>query len=148
MGVTQTECELLRSAAPKSAVMECQLSAASQGLLELFVGKWREWGCVCRDVNVREAQSETFLFIVTVYGMRKSSAHTHTHTVLCSFTAEIHEGNTCICKQALWDGDCPSCGEVFTLISSSLLPFFLPITATCYLVNEAFLFSNCSWLAL
>lgn len=78
MGVTQTECELLRSAAPKGAVMECQLSAASQGLSGLFVGKWRERGCVCRDVNSQEAQRETFLFIVTAYGMRKSSAHTHT----------------------------------------------------------------------
>lgn len=40
MAVTQTECELLRGAAPSGVVIARQLSAASQGLLEQ---------CFCRE---------------------------------------------------------------------------------------------------
>lgn len=39
--------------------------------------------CVCRSVDVQEAQSEAFLFIVTLCRMRKSPADTHVrHTPL------------------------------------------------------------------
>ena len=82
VGVTQAECEPLRGAAPRGVVVARQLSPASRGLLELciffffFVGergkRERESLCVCKNVDVQEAQREAFPFIVAAYRMRKS----------------------------------------------------------------------------
>lgn len=74
--------EPLRGAAPRGVVVARQLSPASQGLLELcaFVflflcgeaGEERERVCVCKNVDVQEAQREAFPFTVAAYRMRKS----------------------------------------------------------------------------
>lgn len=142
VGVTQTECEPLRGAAPRGVADARQLSPASQGLLELcvflfffvFVGERgkRERVCVCKNVDVREAQREAFPFIVAAYRMRKSPECTR-RTLLRILTAKSHQGNTCICKQALCETDHPSSGEVFRsnfLLSLNFFIFFfiLPIT--------------------
>lgn len=122
--------EPLSGAAPRGVV----LNPASQGLLELcaFVflflcgeaGEERERVCVCKNVDVQEAQREAFPFTVAAYRMRKSPECTRRAHSSASSLRKLHEGNTCFCKQAPCDTDHPSSGEVFALISSSLLIYF------------------------
>lgn len=126
--------EPLRGAAPRGVVVARQLSPASQGLLELcaFVflflcgeaGEERERVCVCKNVDVQEAQREAFPFTVAAYRMRKSPECMRRAHSSASSLRKLHEGNTCFCKQAPCDTDHPLSGEVFALISSSLLIYF------------------------
>lgn len=97
--------EPLRGAAPRGVVVARQLSPASQGLLELcaFVflflcgeaGEERERVCVCKNVDVQEAQREAFPFTVAAYRMRKSPectrrTHTPPHPPCENYTRGIH----------------------------------------------------------
>lgn len=88
------------------------------------VGKRGKRVCVCKNVDVQEAQREAFPFTVAAYRMRKSPECTRRAHSSASSPRKLHEGNTCFCKQAPCDTDHPSSGEVFALISSSLLIYF------------------------
>lgn len=122
------ECELPSGGAPRGVVVVRQLCPASQGLLEQCFCREaeRESLCVQEYECARGSKWSISFHSHSVWNEKVTCRHTH--TLLCILSAKLHEANTCICKQALWDTNHPSSG-VFPLISSSLyFFFFVPIT--------------------